>query len=298
MYLGFQKSKKRLMCEYVDGKPYNMTWQHIIHVYNICTANGLGMNYVDKLTIKHIELTSYSKMKVNLATQVLSESVAQAVEEFGEPEAVRTANFLRKMNTFFDIFNIRSAKEAKYTRKDVGPIRSPNDLRLIWLKDVFLKWLEKWESGIHAAQESVPKNHRLNKSEQNKMFISAQTFEGLKVSIYSLVDLTKYLFSQGADKLYTINLNQDPLESYFGFVRTSQVRYGNVTMDEFGYADNTIRNLRVLKPSSYGNTLPSYLVDSPLIAPPKKKKKADLPTPSLALTSTIESLRRQTNVVG
>ena len=60
-----------------------------------------------KLTLEHIVLTSFSKMKVKLVTQVLSRSVALALQESGNNEVLGTAEFCRMMNDFFDCTNVR-----------------------------------------------------------------------------------------------------------------------------------------------------------------------------------------------
>ena len=60
-----------------------------------------ALHVLPKLTLEHIVLTSYSKMKVNLATQVLSQSVAIALEEADNYEVLGTAEFCRMMNSFF-----------------------------------------------------------------------------------------------------------------------------------------------------------------------------------------------------
>ena len=54
-------------------------------------------------------------MKGKLATQVLSRSVAVALEESGEEDVSGTAQFCRMMNDFFDCTNVRSLTE--HTRK-------------------------------------------------------------------------------------------------------------------------------------------------------------------------------------
>ena len=53
-----------------------------------------------KLTLEHIVLTSFSKMKIKLAVQVLSRSVAVALEESGNSQVLGTAKFCRMMNDF------------------------------------------------------------------------------------------------------------------------------------------------------------------------------------------------------
>ena len=87
-----------------------------------------------KLTLEHIALTSKRKMKVNLATQVLSKSVAVALRESGKEEVTETAQFCEMMNSFFDITNVRSKTEHVRKRNEfIKPYRSADDERLVWL---------------------------------------------------------------------------------------------------------------------------------------------------------------------
>ena len=53
----------------------------------------LALHSVPKLTLDHVVLTSYSKMKVKLASQVSSKSVAIALEESCDEEVLGTAKF-------------------------------------------------------------------------------------------------------------------------------------------------------------------------------------------------------------
>ena len=59
----------------------------------------------------HIVLTPYSKMKVKLATQVLSKSVMIALQESGKEDVQETARFCGMINDFFDCTNVRSLTE-------------------------------------------------------------------------------------------------------------------------------------------------------------------------------------------
>ena len=103
----------------------------------------MALHALPKLTLDHIVLTSYSKMKVKLATQVLSKSVAIALEESGDEEVLGTAKFCRMMNDYFDCTNVRSTTEYVHKRNDlIKAYSSCDDPRLAWLKDVFLQYLE------------------------------------------------------------------------------------------------------------------------------------------------------------
>jgi hypothetical protein len=59
-----------------NGK--NLLWEHISRCY--FADLDLGLHQLPKLTIEHIHLfTSYAKMRVNLAVQILSKSMAEAL---------------------------------------------------------------------------------------------------------------------------------------------------------------------------------------------------------------------------
>ena len=49
-----------------------ISWQHICQLYerNLGSTNNCGVSMVYKLTLEHINLTSFSKMRVDLAAQV------------------------------------------------------------------------------------------------------------------------------------------------------------------------------------------------------------------------------------
>ena len=87
-------------------------WQHIAQVFYEDADNSLKL--LPKLTYDHINLNAYSKMWVNLATQVLSASMAAVLRSFGPAEAAATATYCEMVHGFFDCLNVRStSKEEK-----------------------------------------------------------------------------------------------------------------------------------------------------------------------------------------
>ena len=99
---------------------------------------------VPKLKFEHVKLTSYSKMRVDLAAQVcfnahicmqcihtlqvLSESVANALEQTGGEEVSETVKFVRNMDKFFDCLNVTNFTNGYHKRK---VFQNPkNDFRL------------------------------------------------------------------------------------------------------------------------------------------------------------------------
>ena len=73
-----------------------MMWKHISALYHADLEQGL--HQLPKITPDHINLTSFSKMKVNLAAQVLSNTVAQALRCFPDGDAEKTAQFSDMVN--------------------------------------------------------------------------------------------------------------------------------------------------------------------------------------------------------
>ena len=78
-----------------------------------------------KLTKGHFELSSFSKMRVNKAAQVLSHSVAAGLYTyvaFGKlpAEAAYTANFIEMINNLFDAFNHRCFKDPQNLRRPLS----------------------------------------------------------------------------------------------------------------------------------------------------------------------------------
>lgn len=98
-------------------------------------ASGLNLT---KLKREHLHLTSYSRMRVNLAAQVgniertfmlpsdfqvLSSSVANALEFFDLEETQETEKFVRNFDRFFDCLNVRCTSESVHTEARPKPLQ-------------------------------------------------------------------------------------------------------------------------------------------------------------------------------
>ena len=64
------------------------------------------------------------------------------------------------------------------------PYTSVDDERFAWLENVFLKYFEDWLNSINDRPGSFSTCSRA------QMFISWQTYEGLKITVKSVVDMT------------------------------------------------------------------------------------------------------------
>jgi hypothetical protein len=242
LYNSGSGSRSRLMWN--DGQ--YLLFKHIADIFY--RDQAVALHVLPKLTLEHIVLTSFSKMKVKLATQVLSRSVALALEESGNSEVLGTVEFCRMMNDFFDCTNVRSLWEHERKRNDlIKPYTAVDDDRFGWLRDVFLKYLENWKRSTRerAGQYSA--------DDRGKMFLSSQTHEGLQIAVHSHVEAIQFLLQQGFQYVLSERFMQDVLEDYFGHQRAKGGRPDNPSAYEFGYNDLTIAAQRDIAPVVRGN---------------------------------------------
>ena len=149
-----------------NGK--NLLWEHISRCY--FADLEMGLHQLRKLTIEHIHI--FAKMKVNLAVQILSKSMAEALRKSMPLEEVsETATFCQLMNDFFDCCNVRSVDE--HQRKNntlLAPYKKCDDRRFVWLNDTFLKYIADWK-------EEISKREGFTPDQMARMFIFVQTYE-------------------------------------------------------------------------------------------------------------------------
>ena len=72
----------------------------------------------------------------------------------------------------------------------LAPLRTVNDQRFLWLRNVFLKLFQDWLNSVQKRQRNFERDT------SQKMFISIvgqQTYEGLKISVNSIIEATQFL---------------------------------------------------------------------------------------------------------
>ena len=117
---------------YMWNNGMHLLWQHIAQLFYQDLDSGLKL--LPKLTYDHINLNSYSVMRVNLAAQVLSASVSAVLKSFGPPESHGTATLCEMIDKFFDCLNVRSLSEHQRKRKPfIAPYTTCNDQRYVTL---------------------------------------------------------------------------------------------------------------------------------------------------------------------
>ena len=215
---------------YMWSNGEHLEWGHICKLVNgqFMTTKGAL-----KLTQNHINLNSYSVMNVRLSVQSFSATVADVLRNY-YPLASATANLCHMSNKFFDIMNIRCQREFFVTRnEDLKPFTSKYGQRLEWLKCTFLGYFPD-------GKRNIEMRGGFTRREKEKMFISAQTYEGLRITVLSIVEIIPFLLENGLDFVLTEKFNQDCLEQSFGTHRSMGGRSENPNVYRFGYDDNAM----------------------------------------------------------
>ena len=84
------------------------------------------------------------------------------------------------MNNLFDIFNVRNSEKGIKTKNFfLKPFTSDTDERFEWLHYTFFPYFINWKL-------SIENREYFSQSEKEKIFISRQIYEGIKISVYSL----------------------------------------------------------------------------------------------------------------
>ena len=97
-------------------------------------------------------------------------------------------------------------------------------------------YIESWKESIDQRPGQFSKKNR------SDMFISWQTFEGIKITTHSFKEVVRYLLSHGVKYILSERFCQDDLENYFGRQRSIGGRRENPSVRDVGYNDNTIKS--------------------------------------------------------
>ena len=142
---------------------------------------------------------------------------------------------------FFDCLNERSVEESK---------SKLNDQRFGWLLDTFLPYLSPWKENINYRPEIF------TQTEKGKMFLAWQTFEGIQITIFSLIEMVKYLLEQGMPFALSERFCQDSVEDLF-YRRCMGRCSDNPDINQFDYNNNAIQIQRNVSHTS-GNSRGRY----------------------------------------
>ena len=177
---------------------HDVKWKYIEELFNLDVTFPIRM--APKLTSKHIELPPFSSMRVKLATQVLSHSVAAGISTLSilgrlPPDAIHTGSFIERFDQLFNAFNSSSTSSPQKMRYAM----SATSEHLSFLQDC-----AQWFKGV---KSNGPRTR-------------LPCLQGWEMSIQSLLCLWEELRQyQNVKFLLTGRLNQDSLENLFSVIR-------------------------------------------------------------------------------
>ncbi|KAF0306397.1 Transposable element P transposase [Amphibalanus amphitrite] len=190
-----------------------------------------------KLRMLHLRPTPFKKMRVKLATQVMSRSVAAAMVLYADldilpPESRETAAALLKLNDLLDVLN-SSSRLAKCFHKraisQIKPVTAEKHLQLLREAD---QWLGKWVVGDGS--------------------VRVHSIGGLRQTIRGVQSVWDRCVEAGCEFLCTRRLNQDPLENMFGMIRQRGGCMDNPDPTQFrhGYKHVVINHMMAAPPTA------------------------------------------------
>lgn len=204
-----------------DGSGASVSWHYIVQLQELQEKEGL--HAATKLRAAHIQWQK-QKMKVNLAAQTLSTSVADAIEfcrediklpQFKGSEG--TVKFIRMFDKLFDFLNSRNPVAKGFK----APLRRCN--KGTWIN--FFEEAKQYISGMTDAS-GTPIFRTPRKT----------PFLGFLVTIESVIGLaTTLLLADAAPLRYflTYKLSQDHIELFFAAVRAKGGWNNNPTVSQF-----------------------------------------------------------------
>lgn len=227
----------------VDGDGGKVRWKLIEDLHKVQHQEGLHL--ANKLTQAHV---SWEKqpMKVSLAAQVFSISVATALAECrnlnvpGFHETQPTERFIRYVNNTFDILNSRSMHQRLW--KKALCEENIEDVRVYLLEAAgYFSSMKEFGSG----QLMIHANRRTG-------------FLGFLACINSALGLYDCLIQKNKFLKYlpTIKVSQDHLELFFGAIRSFGRCNDNPTTRQFEAAFKRLIIHNEIRDVTSGNCLP------------------------------------------
>ena len=225
-----------------NAKGERIDWSFLEKLVHLQESEHLQC--ANKLTTYHINFEN-QKMKVKLATQLFSRSVAKSLEfcrehlklkDFEDSKA--TQEFIQNMNDIFDLMNSRT----KFGPSISGALRTDN--YNVWKP--FLDMIEEYLLGL----ENLEGVSMVQKDGRKTGFL------GIICNIHAVQNIF-HTHVQNGDLEYicTYKLSQDHLEHFFGLIRARFGAHNNPTPYQFkktfrrillGVTDSIVENANVI----------------------------------------------------
>lgn len=227
----------------IDMNGNEINWRYIEQLNDIQESEGLHLG--NKLRSSHVNFFK-QKMKVKLATQTLSKSVADAIDfcasalklpQFRNCEG--TINFIKLMNTAFDILNSRTITAPSWKKavcqSNVDDIKQFIDEIIIYLSEL------RFPDG----QKVIYSNRKTG-------------FLGIAICLNSLKDMYDDVVGKQNLLKYLpmYKFSQDHVELFFSAIRSHGGSNNNPTARQFQAAYKRLLIRCELRDNGVGNCIP------------------------------------------
>lgn len=193
-----------------------ISWKFIEQFYN--HDKTYGVRAAPKLTNSHINPSPFEKMKTKFATQLFSATVSHGMNvyiRFGQlpKEALKTTEFILKMDQMFDLLNSSTASTKKLFNKPYKNLA--HQIELI-------------DDCLNIFSNIIVFN-KANKDITNTI----KSFKCIKITLNSIRGLWLTMNELNFSYIFTRRLNQDCLENFFGTIRQLNGNCRNPTPIQF-----------------------------------------------------------------
>ena len=228
------------MDDFQDAEGRKIEWRFIAKLHDIQVKEGL--KFANKISTKHV-MFEKNKMSVKLAAQVLSSSVADAIQFLRESKDAAftnsegTENFIRMIDRLFDLLNSRNALGKGFKK----PLRLAEKDQWIKCVDESIRYLYglKDELGVPLL------SHRRNTFVKG-LIVAAKSVRDVALSLLTRENLP---FSY----VLTYHFSQDHLELLFSAIRSKGGFNNNPDVRQFKAALRKVLLRTSIRGSKYGN---------------------------------------------
>lgn len=219
-----------------------ISWNYIRLLHDLQKTDTLYL--ANKLSDKHIHYTNV-KMKVNIAAQTLSRSVATAIDHLRDdlrlPQfqgSEETCHFLLQLDRLFDTLNCKNP----FSKGTKAALSHGN-------MDSWISFLQNVQTYLLSLQE--PSGLPLHQGRRNQCVV------GFIIAAQSTLDLAMELLSRHDYRyLLTYKYSQDHVEMFFSKIRQRNGWNNNPTSEQFRSALKSLMLSSTVSPSRHGNAVP------------------------------------------
>ena len=239
----------------------SIRWQYLSELYNLQEENSLHL--ANKLSHRHVHFKNQI-MNVKLATQLLSRSVAKAIDFCNKTlnisafrESENTVEFIEKLNDLFDILNTRNLNDFGFKH----PMNKGNSQKILSFLSQIKDYLLTLAINVTNKRTlKVGTNIRTVFSTKKVPLIKTQNntgLLGLLVCINSLTYMyTNLVVTDIITFLLTYKLSQDHIELFFGNIRSQSGHNNNPNTRQFKASFKKLLSHLELGSKFTGNCIP------------------------------------------